>query len=166
MIALAWLACTPAPPTPEEADRLARALEPVIDGVEARVANEVDARFDRFVCRPPDGTFQRQDSIVCIEQKGAWERGRMTAIGQLGPALGAMLDAQVVGVGVLVPEVGEASAGVRPHPAVSAEEGARMDVRWYGWGADRSGPFVETLRKMTVDGTPVAVRVIARPAAP
>ncbi len=159
----ALLACAPRPPSQEEAEALAAGVADPIEATEAAVAREIDARFDRFVCRPPDGTRPLPSKPVCVEQKAAWDRKRMGAFAELGPALQPLLVGPVVGVGVLVPGVGSASAGERPTPAITAEQGPRMDARWLGWGADHTGVFLETLRKLSVDDTDVAIRIVTRP---
>jgi hypothetical protein len=157
------LACTPPPPTEAEALRWAEQAAPALRELEGVVGAAVEERFPRFTCRPPDGTQPVPDKPACIAQRAAWERGRLGAVAQLQPVLESSIDGEVIGLGVLVAGLGSASAGVRPTPTMPAEQGPRQDLRWVGWGADRGGPFVETLRKLSVQDTDVAIRIVSRP---
>jgi hypothetical protein len=139
-------------------------LEPRIDEVEAAVSREIDARMPPFRCKQGELALPPTEP-VCIDQKVAWTRARPATVVALQPTIAGLLSGPIVGVGVLVADVGSVSAGERPEPAVSAEAGPRVGRRWVGWGADAGGPFVETLRKLSVGDNHVAVRIVARPPA-
>jgi hypothetical protein len=155
------LACAPPPPNEAEAVAWATALEPTFEQVEAALATEVDDRFPPFVCRPD----REQNPAVCVSQKAEWERARLAGVLPLQAAVSAQVGESVIGVGVLIAGVGSASAGERPTPAVAGEEGPRVGSRWVGYGADRGGPFVESVRKMSVGENDIAIRIVVRPPA-
>jgi hypothetical protein len=158
------VACAPPPPTEAQAVAWAEALDARVTTIEVALATEVDAKLPAFVCHQGDLPV-RPTEPICIEQKSAWERKRLATVAGLQPALTEQLAPPVVGIGLLVAGVGSVSVGERPTPAVTAEQGPRQGLRWLGWGADRGGPFVETVRKMSVGDNDLAIRIVARPAA-